>query len=450
MKKLFTLLMGSSMLMIALSSRAQCPTPTNLSVSYSNNVSTFTWDAVPGATSYLFEITWAGGQWEFGTIPVTDHFYALTGLMQGGNFQWRVTADCGTLSAPSATVLYNTPCVAPYNLSATNITTSSATLNWQTTSDNPNNTGFSVSYRLANTTNPWIQLTNINNNPTATFLNITGLAPGMAYEWRVRRVCSAANSDYLTSTFVTLSCISAGVNTQEWIDLFSLGSINRTSGAEPGGYANVQAGTDLLIGSANNAGQISAGFSGTVRNQRYSIYIDFNRNGSFADAGERLINSASITNAGIKNFNLAVPATVTAGPARMRVIMRRSSGSISPCITGYWGETEDYSINLQASVNRSAVSTVNKSTVPAMPKEEVPGFAVSPNPSNGIFTITLPATHEELALEVVTMSGVTVVKRGFGNTRSIQIDISNQPAGLYVIRMLDRDGRQRTQKIQKR
>jgi len=450
MKKLFTLLMISSVMMISSKTHAQCATPTNLSVSYSNNVSTFSWDAVPGATSYLFEIAWAGGQWEFGTIPVTDHIYQLTGLMQGGNFQWRVTADCGTLSAPSATTFYNTPCVAPFNLSASNITTSSATLNWQQSSDNPNNTGFSVSYRLANTNNPWIQLTNNYNNPTATFLNITGLAPGTAYEWRVRRVCSALNSSYQASTFVTLSCISNGVNTDEWIDLFTLGAINRTSGAEPGGYANVQTGTDLIIGSVNNAGQISAGFSGNTRNQRFSVYIDFNRNGSFADAGERLINSVTINNAGIKTFSLNIPATASAGPARMRVIMRRSSGSITPCITGYWGETEDYNVTLLATGNRSAVNTENKTIVLATPGAEEPGFSVSPNPSNGIFNITLPVTQEAGSLEVVSMSGATVLKRGYSDTRTIQIDISNQPAGLYVLRVLNKEGKQQTQKIQKR
>ena len=46
------------------------------------------------------------------------------------------------------------------NLSTVNIT-NSATLNWRVTNDNPNNTGFSVSYRRANTNNAWIQLTNI-------------------------------------------------------------------------------------------------------------------------------------------------------------------------------------------------------------------------------------------------------------------------------------------------
>lgn len=448
MKKLFTLLM-TGCLLHASSVSAQCAAPTNLAVSYSNNVSTFTWAAVPGATGYLFEIGWAGGNWEYGTIPVSTNSYSLTGLMQGGNFQWRVTADCGTLSAPSATAFYNTPCVPPFNLSAGNITTNSATLSWQQGTDNPNNTGFSVSYRLANTNNAWIQLTNTYNNPTATFFNITGLAPGTAYEWRVRRVCSEANSPYQTSSFVTLACISNGVNTGEWIDLFSLGTINRVSGAEPGGYSNIPGSTDLQIGSVYS-GQISAGFPGSSQNQRFSVYIDLNRNGSFADAGERMINSVTINNAGIKTFSLTIPSTATTGPARMRVIMRRNPGTISPCITGYPGETEDYMVNLVASGNRSAAAPVTKTISLAIPVSTDPGFAVSPNPSNGVFTLTLPASNEAVSVEVVNMNGMTVLKKGYSNNALLQIDLSNQPAGLYVLRIVNKEGKQLTQKIQKR
>lgn len=449
MKKLFTLLMISSVMMVSLNAKAQCPAPVNLAVSYSNNVSHFTWDAVLGATEYYFEIDWAGGQWGFGSIAVPDRQYDLTGLMQGGNFQWRVTANCGTLSAPSATTLYSTPCVSPLNLSTTNITTNTAKLNWQQGVDNPNNTGFSVSYRLANTNNAWIQLTNVTNNPTALFYNLTGLAAGTAYEWRVRRICSASNSPYLTSTFTTLSCISNGVNTSEWIDLFALGSINRTSGAEPGGYANVQTSTDLVIGSNNNAGQISAGFANTVRNQGFSVYIDFNRNGSFADAGERLVNSASINNAGIKNFSVNIPNNVTAGPTRMRVIMRRSSGSISPCITGYNGETEDYNVNLVTSTNQ-LVS--NKDIKPALFTKAIAvpqGLTVSPNPSAGVFNITLPKAAEVLSYEVVNMNGVVLQKNNKLNTEVLKINIVNEPAGLYMLRLTYKDGKQQIQKLQK-
>jgi GEVED domain/Fibronectin type III domain/Secretion system C-terminal sorting domain len=423
---------------------APCAAPTGLSFSYSNNISTFNWDAVPGASGYRIQFGWAGAPGGGPEIAVTTNSYAIPNLMQGGNFQIKVRAVCGSTFSPYTSLLFSTPCLQPYSLSTTNITTTSATLNWQqSTTTNNNNTGFSVSYRLANTNNAWIQLTDIYNNPTATFFNLTGLTPGTAYEWRVRRVCSVSNSNYITSQFVTLSCISNGVNSGEWIDFFSLGAISRVSGAEPGGYANVAANTNLVIGSATNPGQISAGFSGTVRNQRFSVYIDFNRNGSFADAGEQLVNAASMNNAGIFSFNVSIPATATAGTTRMRVMMRRNPGAISPCITGYLGETEDYTVTLQ-SASRSAAPSVADAN-----EKTKTIISASPNPSNGVFTIQMPVAIEAVSYEVLNSNGMSVKRGATNNTRVFKIDITTLPAGLYMVRITDRKNKVHIQKISK-
>ncbi len=423
---------------------APCNAPAALSFSYSNNVSTFNWDAVPGASGYKIQMGWAGAPWGTVEQSSTSNSYSIPNLMQGGNFQFRVRAVCGSTFSPYTSLLFSTPCLQPYSLSTTNITTTSATLNWlQSTTINNNNTGFSVSYRLANTNNAWIQLTDIYNNPTATFFNLTGLTPGTAYEWRVRRVCSSSNSNYITSQFVTLTCISNGSNASEWIDLFRLGAISRVSGAEPGGYTNVAAGTNLVIGSVNNAGQISAGFQGTVRNQRYSVYIDFNRNGSFADPGEQLINAASLNNAGTFNFNINIPTTATAGDTRMRVIMRRNPGAVSPCITGYFGETEDYAVSL-VSANRSAAPPLA-----GVAAQAAKNFSISPNPSNGLFTITLPAHIDAVSYKVLNANGVAVKTGTANSTRQLKVDITLLPSGLYILQITDRKGIVFTEKISK-
>jgi GEVED domain/Fibronectin type III domain/Secretion system C-terminal sorting domain len=424
---------------------APCTAPTGISFSYSNNVSTFNWDVVPGASAYKIQLGWAGAPWGSTEVTVPSNSYTLANLMQGGNFQIRVRADCSGNFSPYTTLLFSTPCLQPFNLTTTHVGTTSATLNWQqSTTINNNNTGFSVSYRLANTNNAWIQLTDIYNNPTATFFNLTGLTAGTAYEWRVRRVCSASNSNYITSQFVTLSCTASGVNSSEWIDLFSLGSISRVSGAEAGGYANVAASTNLTIGSTANAGQISAGFAGTVRNQRYSVYIDFNRNGSFADAGERLINTATLNNAGTFNFNINIPTTATAGPAKMRVIMRRSNGSISPCINGFWGETEDYDVHLIA--NGSKISTM----APAIANQSSPvAIGVSPNPSTGLFNIQMPVMLYAVGYEVMDMNGKKIQQRMVTKGRMFPIDLSLAPKGLYILRVRDAAGKIYTHKLSK-
>jgi hypothetical protein len=444
MKKLFSFVLLAFVFTVPLTASAQCDAPAGLAYSYSNNVTTFTWDAVPGATEYFVAIDWAGGQWGFGEEVTTTNSYAVTGLMQGGNFQWRVKANCGSGYSAYTAALFSTPCLSPYSLSTTNITTSSAVLNWvQSTTNNNNNTGFSVSYRLANTNNAWIQLTNIYNNPTATFFNLTGLAAATAYEWRVRRVCSFSNSDYIYNQFVTLSCISNGSNTSEWISQFSLGSINRVSGAEAGGYANTAASTDLTIGSTNNAGQIGAGFSGNARNERFMVYIDFNRNGSFADGGESLImnsNAATINGTAIKNFTINIPATATPGPTRMRVFMRRNPGALSPCVTGYWGETEDYNINL--TVPLASVSGANAGEAGAQTRK-----VVYPNPSSGIFTINLPNASDAVLYEVLNMNGAVIQQQRLVNAGVFKVDITGQPGGVYLLRVTTKLGNRQLFKL---
>jgi GEVED domain/Secretion system C-terminal sorting domain/Fibronectin type III domain len=447
-KKSATLILCTlSFLLFATRSQAQCGDPANLQSAYSNNVSAFTWDAVPGATEYSFEIDWEGGGWSFGEIPVTTNSYSINGLMQGGRFQWRVRANCNGTYGNYVVALYSSPCLEPYGLSTAGITTTSALLKWkESPAVNHNNTGYSVSYRRAITGAAWIQLTNIYNNIKDTTYNLTGLLPGTAYEWRVKRACAYFNSNYVTGSFVTLACIPNGTNTGEWISRFSLGTISRLSGAEAGGYVNTGFSTDLVIGSTNNAGQIGAGFPGNTRNERFNVYIDFNRNGSFADPGEAMLsgNSATTINgATIKNFNLTIPGTATAGPARMRVVMRRSNnGSVSSCITGYPGEAEDYWVNLIVSGNRQGAES-GKPVAELTEKMAASSLRVAPNPSAGVFSISQLSGIDAVRYEVTDLNGKTVIQKNISPASLFTVDLSGWPKGLYLLRVIDR-----TQKIQ--
>jgi trimeric autotransporter adhesin len=460
MKRKFTFILFAVLMFTVNKSNAQCNAPTGLTVSYVNDVTTFSWDAVPNATEYYFEIDWAGSTWVQGEDQTPVNTYAITGLMQGGDFQWRVRTNCNGLFSVYSNALYSSACLAPFNLSTTSITPNSAVLNWmQSTTINNSNTGFSVSYRLANTNNAWIQLTNIYNNPTATFFNLTGLAANTTYEWRVRRACSFSNSDYVYSQFVTapvplVYCIPNGINltncngsiNANWINYFKLGSINRTSVSEPSGYAYINASTDLLIGSTNNAGEISVGFSGRASDSRFMIWIDFNRNGSFADVGERLIANAaaaSITGTTIKPFSINIPSTVTAGTTRMRVFSIRNAGNVTnPCLTNYLGETEDYNVNLVTTLSRANTDIEgeqnNVLTVNAK---------VSPNPSKGVFHVQLAKNTSIQYYEIRTMSGNVVEKKYAKTGNLLQVDITTKSNGIYFLKCITMDGKQQLFKL---
>ncbi len=517
-----------------------CDAPTGLAFSYNNNISTFTWDAVPGAVSYLIDLGWAGGGWGGFEDTSSTNSYDLANLMQGGNFQIRITTNCGSgYSLPSATLLFTTPCSTPGSLTATSITNNSAVLNWVPAIGNNGNTAFEVTYRLAGTTNAWTSL----GNTTASSRNIAGLTPGTTYDWRVRKLCSALNSSYATAQFTTTGvpcntptglvtqqvssssakltwsaisgalsynlqyktsaattwttvtgitgnthtisslvsntvynfkvqtvcasgssayssvvsfttyCASSGTNTQDWIDYFKLGTMIRSSGADAGGYYN--AGTtitplNIVVGTTGIAGTISAGYSGSTKKQNYAIYIDFNRNGSFADAGEKVFGQSSTTNGGNYNFTVNIPATATPGITAVRVVMRRQPTAISPCLVGNQGETEDYYVNLTASsfqgfgANPITVSEVKTPTEDLVINS---GITVGPNPSTGKYNVTFNGGFSPVQYDIFSTNGHAVKSAKVVSAKILQLDITSMPAGLYLLRLTDKSGKTQMLKL---
>jgi hypothetical protein len=79
-----------------------------------------------------------------------------------------------------------------------------------------------------------------------------------------------------------------------------------------------------------------------------SIYIDYNQNGLFTDAGEQVyLSSATTVGPHFESGNITIPMNATVGSTRMRVISNETSpASIFPTGTYSWGETEDYCINI--------------------------------------------------------------------------------------------------------
>jgi hypothetical protein len=203
--------------------------------------------------------------------------------------------------------------------------------------------------------------------------------------------------------------------------------------------------TDLVIGSTTNAGQIGAGFSGNSRNEKFTVYIDFNRNGSFADPGEALL-SSTINGSNIRSFNISIPGTVTPGATRMRVVMRRNPGTVTSCITAYNGEAEDYNVNLIGSGNRfvsgEQLYTNSDKIIP-----EATRVTASPNPSAGLFNIAVPKNFIPLKYEVVNISGNIVARKNLNEKSIFTIDLSNASKGIYLLRMFDKQGGMQTTKL---
>lgn len=88
--------------------------------------------------------------------------------------------------------------------------------------------------------------------------------------------------------------------------------------------------------------------SGPAWDENFGVWIDFNADGDFDDAGEFVY--ASATNEYGATVNFTVPTTATVGTVDMRVlaIYDNALTATDYCIAAGYGETEDYVINILA------------------------------------------------------------------------------------------------------
>lgn len=85
---------------------------------------------------------------------------------------------------------------------------------------------------------------------------------------------------------------------------------------------------------------LTAGFSWLTFDEHWSVWIDYNQDGDFDDAGETAL---QINSNDPINSTINIPASATAGTTRMRVSMQRDAFA-GPCEVFQQGEVEDYSV----------------------------------------------------------------------------------------------------------
>ena len=181
---------------------------------------------------------------------------------------------------------------------------------------------------------------------------------------------------FFSSTFIYSQCASNATSTaDEDILNVTFGTLNNNSTCSTTGGAG-----SILNEYSNFA---FAGFAGSVPNvdrgcvipfsvqigtcggnygNSVAIYIDWNNDLDFIDAGENVyLSAASTSGPHTETGNITIPLTATLGNCHMRVVnVETAPASISPCGTYSWGETEDYYINI---TNGGGVAPYISSTV---------------------------------------------------------------------------------------
>lgn len=307
-------------------------------------------------------------------------------------------------------------CSTPAGLTATGITNTSTTLNWTAVSG-------AVSYNLqwkASTAATWNTVSGL----ATTSYALSGLTLGTTYQFQVQTVCSAGTSGYSAAASFTTTggsvtyCTSKGNSTTyEWIKQVVFSNVSNTSGNNTGygNYtgltANVNAGSSYTI-------KLVPGFAGSSFREYWSVYIDYDHNGTLNNTGELVVTGSATGTTG-KSATITIPSTAKSGPTRMRIQMHYGSQVSNPCSAFDYGEVEDYTVNISGGtiVPTSVTQGFAGGSISA-------GLVVRPNliaGGNATVSYSLPQDGKT-SLRLVDITGRTV--------QSVQLGVQN--AGVHT------------------
>ncbi|MCB0461683.1 MAG: DUF5011 domain-containing protein [Flavobacteriaceae bacterium] len=282
------------------------------------------------------------------TITVT-HKGSLTGGSQ--NYSLIITGLSSTPVVCNATT--------PTGLNVDGFGSSTATISWDAVP------GASYDVRYRETGGSWTTV-----NVGGASASLTGLTPLTSYEVQVRSVCpdtstsSYSGSVNFTTTEVQLNyCDSASTNiNDEYIGRVQLNTIDNASGGQfYTDFTNIS--TDLTKNSQYTI-TVTPTWTGTVYSEGYSVWIDYNKDGDFDDAGEQVWTQSATQTTPVSG-SFTVPSGATDGATRMRVSMSYNAIP-SACGSFTYGEVEDYTVNIGGGTpdtTKPVITLVGASTI---------------------------------------------------------------------------------------
>jgi hypothetical protein len=322
-----------------------------------------------------------------------------------------------------------TACAAPTGLTSSAITNTSATISWIAVSGS---TGYTAQYK-ASTSTTWLNAT-----VSGTSASLTGLTAGVTYNFQVQNKCSATSftaSSFTTSggTTTPTYCASKGSSVaDEWIASVKLAKGTTTlftnaSGANAG-YGNFTATAyNVAPGSALTI-TATTGWTSTAYSEGWAVWVDYNRDGTFA-ATELVYSRAAGTTA-TATGTFTVPTTATLGTVRMRVSMKYNAIPTA-CETFSYGEVEDYTLNISTSAVRENMEVAAAQSVNSE-------MNVYPNPATSEATIAYYFANatETATISIYNLQGQEFAKQTLKNVEgnvTYPINVSELKAGMYII-----------------
>ncbi len=362
-------------------------------------------------------------------------------------------------------------CEVPLNLSTTNITNTSAQMNWTTaTADS-----FMIRYTIHGTnTTAWRK---IPGQPAVTSYTVTGLNPGTQYDWLVRSLCSGGGSNYqaVAATFTTLSA------STPCITPYDLGASSITNTTATISWTNLVTADTFRIrysenGTANfrwkdvnGAGGSSTGLAALSPNTTYQFQVASRCLGVSTPYSTSFIfttaNSAvsCVTPFGTSTTNITGTTAdvnwtnlVTADTFRVRYSINGTANFRWKDVNGTGGVTGTQLTGLSASSTYQwqvrtkctgvaytpySASVIFSTPAPriseSVPENNLIDVTVFPNPAHNNLTVSFNASKENTGrIFILDLSGRELITRNLtvkeGENIS-ELDVSDLSKGIYVV-----------------
>jgi hypothetical protein len=279
----------------------------------SNGTETYTFTATNGTNYYVYIAYYSGATTGTFTISRTC-VTPCSGTPAPGNTAASINPVCSGIS---------------FTLSMTNtFTDAGITYQWQSSPDNSTWSNISgatsATYATSQTTATYyrcnVTCSNSGLTGTSTALQVTMNTPANCY-------CNPSPTSVDGTGITNVTC----------------GAINNTTGTETNNYGNYSAQIASFMQSSTATVNItySTGYTYLTK-----IWVDWNDDGDFDDAGEEVYSGESLSanpTTLVATFN--VPVTATVGNHRMRIGGCDSSTPI-PCYASSYGTYEDYTLNV--------------------------------------------------------------------------------------------------------
>lgn len=215
-------------------------------------------------------------------------------------------------------------------------------------------------------------------------------------------------TDYCSSTSTS--------NATDWIIKTVIAGNTNTSGASLYHYFTEVPAIQLIQGAANS---ILLTPNTNNRKEFWRVWIDYNGDMDFADAGEQVF--AANNRKGNASGSFTIPTTSITGQTRMRISMK-FGGAPSYCETFTNGEVEDYNINISGAAAAPVIATKTSNLK----------LELYPNPVGDLLHIKITSASQTINLKVYNALG-SIVKDLNVNGPEVSLDMSNFIKGIYYV-----------------